>query len=785
MLPEFIKLKNISWKSLFSLMCEIKCLWRQKHFNNELTLEFQSLSKLIFSKLKSCEENLNLVEKNKILENEINTNLQDILFEFLYEQQELYDYYDELFEQKKYVPKSTDIPFSSFIINYQKLFLDIKNDKKQVKRLKKLRWYLTFDEDNFLTFTASTIFSTYNNEEENENNVDNEIDMLNDLNNNINDNFNINYEINNKLTPLGDDSFNEKEKDNIYNSFLNNNESLNIKNDLKEFKPFPITSDIINNLLNKEENPVLYTVKLISITISSFCRETMCFLNTMYNGDNNVELIKEYIKRFSNFVYAAKSINSQCENFNVVINYLDRDIFENYPHFPKFSIFRYCLKIWYTEMGGILTEDNCSLYSKIKKAILKLFSDYIFEDLTNMKIGNSFQSFLFNSGQSSGINFEMFSKSKGNFNLSTSISLFNSNTNNQTMSSTICPFGSYYEDSNIKYTIIEKGLGIIYETFSDEYSVYLFNLSNIETNNYFDDIEKNIIDIIEESIQSMFINNININNNNEDNSSQIKTLVDKVTHYFNNYFYSQKIINKLKKRIYMSIATTLKNLLFEHIGIKIIDILLNESNNNKLNNNIIEIDLKENYIKELYQYLSQKKKIKIEFEDMKKIIKKLNVESLFDILTNIDIWLQKEMEAFEDTDKKVLKELDKNNISSSYNSLQRYLLSFSVKTNWESIRKIRTIENYHQNLNDKEDIDTPKNDFLKSSINYFLDDDLNNLNDLNQLNGENINDFDNIDYFGNLNNDLNNINLMNQNNNNNFNTNNASDNLKSSSIFFG
>jgi len=67
-------------------------------------------------------------------------------------------------------------------------------------------------------------------------------------------------------------------------------------------------------------------------------------------------------------------------------------------------------------------------------------------------------------------------KSKGNFNLSTSVSLFNSNVNNHTVSSTICPFGSYYEDSNIKYCIIEKGLGIIYETFSDEYSVYLFNL---------------------------------------------------------------------------------------------------------------------------------------------------------------------------------------------------------------------------------------------------------------------------------------------------------------------
>ena len=94
--------------------------------------------------------------------------------------------------------------------------------------------------------------------------------------------------------------------------------------------------------------------------------------------------------------------------------------------------------------------------------------------MTSINI-SSFQSFLFNSGQSSSS--EIFFKSKGNFNLSTSVSLFNSNVNNHTVSSTICPFGSYYEDSNIKYCIIEKGLGIIYETFSDEYSVYLFNLS--------------------------------------------------------------------------------------------------------------------------------------------------------------------------------------------------------------------------------------------------------------------------------------------------------------------
>ena len=83
----------------------------------------------------------------------------------------------------------------------------------------------------------------------------------------------------------------------------------------------------------------------------------------------------------------------------------------------------------------------------------------------------------------------------------------------------------------------------------------------------------------------------------------------------------------------MTTATTLKYLIFEHIGIKINNILLNEKSNKNQPNNIIEIDLNENYSKELYQYLFKKEKVKIEFEEMKKIIRKINVESIFDILS--------------------------------------------------------------------------------------------------------------------------------------------------------
>ena len=767
-ISEFIKLKNISWKLLFSLLNKVKSLWRMKRFNNELTLDSQSLSKIIFSKLMSCEENINLRNKNTILENEINTEFQTLLFDFLYEEQELYEYYDELFDKKKYKPKNTKIPFSSFITDYQSLFVNIYNDDKKIKRLKKLRWYCAFDKDNFLTISPSMLFSFYESDEQEKQN--NDLSLRSSVMNN-----NLFFEGNN-LSLYETDSFNEKEKDDIYKNFINNNELLNIKNEIKDCNEIILNHDIMNSLLDKEDNPLLYIVKLISITMTLFCRETMLYLNVIYDGKKSVELIKAYIKRFNNFVQAAKIINSQCENINVVMNYLDKDILNNYPHFPKFSIFRLCIKIWFNEMSSILTEDNSSILTKIKNSTKKLYSDFIYEDLINIK--DSFQSFLSGSGNISNI----FCKSKGNFNLSTSISLFNSNSNNQTIASTICPFGSFYEDSSVKYTIIEKSLGIIYETFSDEYSVYLFNLSNIEANNYYEEIENDIIDIINSCIRNLWNNNINnnininININEDDNQSTIKTLIDKILKYFKNYFYSQRIINKLKRRIYSTVIHTLKNLIFEQIEIKIKAII---SNLNKKNNQIdnIEVKLNEKYIIEIEHYLSENN-IKVGNE-IKTILNKINnIEIFFDILADLDKWLEKEFQNFDNVDKKVKKELENNNISSHYNSLQRYLLSFSIKNSWETIRKIRTIENYHQKINNNDE-NNKRNSNIKQSINVFSAN-----NNLDNFYSDDLNNFGNIDYFAEENNDTNNNNFININNNAN-NAFSGFNNLRNSNFFFG
>ena len=279
----------------------------------------------------------------------------------------------------------------------------------------------------------------------------------------------------------------------------------------------------------------------------------------------------------------------------------------------------------------------------------------------------------------------------------------------------------------------------------------------------------------------MFYNNIDENSN--DNKSLIKKIVDKIINYFNNYFYSQRIIIKLKKRIYSTIIYVLKDLIFEQIEIKIKELLSKQNLNNNELNIIIENDLNEKYIKEFKNYYSEKNHININNDnELQTILNKINnIETIFEILSDLDKWKEKEMKLIENNDKKVIKELDKNNISSTYNNLQRYLLSFSVRNNWEIIRKIRTIENYYQKINKKEEKNINKSNSLKQSINInSINDDLNNLN---QFNSDDLNDFGNIDYFADFNNDFNNNDFINNNNNNNSNS--GMNNLKSSNIFFG
>ena len=165
-------------------------------------------------------------------------------------------------------------------------------------------------------------------------------------------------------------------------------------------------------------------------------------------------------------------------------------------------------------------------------------------------------SFLSNSTISENNNF--FNK-KGKLSLSSSVSICDSDNllcyNNMNNSSFI-PFGSLYDDNNSKYYIIEKGLNIICDSFCNEFNVNLLNLSNIDVNNYFNDIEKSISDIISETIKKSFERNVI----EKDKSLKIATRY--ILSLFKDYFYENRIISKLKKTIFNIVYKSLKKKYF-------------------------------------------------------------------------------------------------------------------------------------------------------------------------------------------------------------------------------
>ena len=626
---EFIELKNSSWKSMYNLLNMIKKKWCSSN------LDYQNFCKFLFSKLKSCQPNLNDINSN-----DKKTEYQKILSKFLYEEQKLYIYYDDLYEEKKLkfnLKKDNNKPFKSFITNYQSLFESIYNDNKKIKCFKKLRWFIIFDSDNY------------------------SVDDMSILSLSKDDNYN-------------NDSFDEKDKDTFYNKFMNNDESLNIKNVLKDSEAINIDKDIMNKLLNYEDNQLLYFIKLIAITVTIFCRGVFGSMSSITNK-NDSELINEYVERFNNFVQAASDINSKCENINVAMNYLDQEILKTYPHFVKFSIFRLFLKIWYNEMFSVLTCDNISFAKKLQNSIGKLFSKYIVNDLANTP------------------------DDKG-------------------LMSTLCSLSSHYEDCYMKYSVIEKGLNIINETFLDEYSVNLLELTNIDTNNYYDDMEKKIFSIIENSLRQILDSNIVLEVNKINYDMLIKK-IENILDYFLNNFYSQRILVKLKYNIYSNVAKILKNIIYQIIFEEIQNMLLNDEQGDDL----MELELNKKYLDEFNSFLTDNNSI-FDSEEINKLLFKINnIDNIFDILSNIDIKLNKELEKMNKNDNKLVKILEYNNIPTSYNNLQRYLLSFSINNDWDVIRKIRSLENYHQKLHnqtqdndmngeDLDDLENLGNDYL-------------------------------------------------------------------------
>ena len=745
---EFIRPIHYTWKQFFRMMNKIKTIWRLDTFNINYTLSLQELHKIIYTNLKHCIREQNLNVKNKILERDINSFFQSNLFEILGKEKELYDLYDDLFAKKKYIPKKDNknkALFEDFIINFKEFYYQIQKSKKNMRQIKKIRWYMILDEDNFFE-------DEFNKKPKN----------IFDLNNS---NFFLNF---NQSINLND-SFDEIERKMIYNNYkeIENNK---IEDNLEEIhEHYIINDDLINKLFNQEKNPLFYLIKLIYISINIFCKCSISHLLYTFHKleetkreERKVILIHEYLKFFNNFVDTCTIIDEKCVNVNLAMNYLYESLFEDYPKFPKFSIYRMCLKIWFAEINTHLIGKNTLLH-EIKEILSSTFSETLKENLLN-KIDKDDK--IFNMHTQS-MNYE---ESRA-FNLSTPFSLFQSvnlsyvdqaNNNLYPQLESL----NVFDNEDKQYKILEKGLSIINDTFSNEYSVYFLNSSIIDTNNFYD----NLVYSLEKSIK-YYINEVFKVYIYEKNSC-VKYIIDNIFKYFDNYFYKGFIIPILRNQIYETVYLCVKHCLLELTKNKYLKQFNDnkDNNDNKIDNNMNKEsvfcssetnfcsnlksssifdfndegfgnfnnfadnnEIKNNeYKNEIINYIV--KNISYDYNNaniynqVEQNLESINKEiDLYEICTTISNWHETHTNMIKENDKKVISEIEiykmnkKISIPYHYDQTKRFLLSYSLQYDWEFIRKVRTLEKYYKINKDENDMMEDDNDDLGNNYVGDLD----------------------------------------------------------------
>ena len=713
---------NYTWKEFFKMMNEIKTIWRIEKFNTNYSLNLQDLHKIIYTNLKHCIKEQNLKLKNKTIESDINSHFQSNLLDILPKEKKLYDIYDNLFANKKYVPKKDDknkALFEEFIIKFKDLFYQIEKSDKSKKQLKKIRWYMILDEDNFFEEKKKlNIFDSNNN------------NLFLFFQDNLND------------------SFDETERKAIYNAYKEF-ENHKIEDNLEEIhEKYIINDELINKLLKQEKNPFFYLIKLMYISIKIFCKCSISHLLYKYHiteetkrEERKAILIHEYLKFLNNFVDTCTIIDEKCVNINLAMNYLYESIFPDYPNFPKFSIYRMCLKIWFSEINTHLIGKNTLLF-EIKEILSSIFSETLKENLLNkMDINNNMFSMHTKS---------VLSEKSKTFNLSTPFSLFKSINLSCTeqINNNIYPnleSLNVYDNEDRQYKILEKGLSIINDTFSNEYSVYFLNSSIIDTNIFYDNLVYNLENSIKYYISEVF--NVYIYEKN----SCVKYIIENIFNYFDNYFYKSFIIPNLRNQIYETVYLCVKHILLEFTKNKYLQQYNNikESNNiNKSNNTNsmvssaetnYESNLKsssifdsnndepgndtnfqdnneiknDGYKKEIINYIV--KNIQYDFNNtniynqVEQNLESINEQiNLYEICILISDWHNEHINMIKENDKKVITEIEiykmnKISIPYQYDQTRRYLLSYSLQYDWEFIRKVRTLENYyHINKEDSE-----------------------------------------------------------------------------------
>ena len=720
-----IKLLNYTWKKMYKMMNKIKKMWYMNLFDINFNLDMQKLYKIIYQNLQFCDKEPNLKLKNNIIESNYNSFFQSNLLEILPNEKNMYDLYDNLFSEKKYIPKKDGDNmslFEDFIINYKELFYKIEKNKKSKKQLKKMRWYFIIDKSNFF---------------EDQPNIINNKGFIIDFSDEVED---------------LDDSCDEIEKNAILKEYENNKNNKIVDNLDELYEKYIIDDKLVDKLLKLEKNKFFYLIKLIYLSINIFCKSIIShllfiYLNSEEKQDSQIILINEYIKSFNNFVDTCTIINEKCANVNLAMNYLYKSLFEDIPNIPKFSIYRMCLKIWFTEINTHILGQNTLLY-EINSIISSVFSENLKEELLN-KMEEKNQNYSY---KTKSVNNEK----TNNFNFSTSYTLFGSFTksNNFEINNFNNDFGSVnlYNNVDKQYKILEKGLSIVNDTFLNEYSAYFLNFSMIDINTFYDNIVYGFEETIKfyiEKVFNKFIYNQNIS---------IKIVLDNILEYFDNYFYKNFIIPNLRNKIYETVFLCVKHYLMKLAKDKYLDVK-NEintqnismissvktnwcSNNNLKTSSIFgldDYDLEQNfnindnfevkteeYKQEIINYIiknisNDKNDDKSLYSQIEQKLETINEQiNLYDLFISNIKWHNKHLNMIEENDNKVYNEISKIKIKLKidipfkYEQINRYLLSYSLQYDWDFIKKAKILIKYNKINN----IDTENIEYMDEEDEY-------------------------------------------------------------------
>jgi hypothetical protein len=143
-------ISNIEWKKMFKTGLQIKQNMIKEKISNipNFNEDIYNIANELYTALKDYWPLPKLRKENLFVESPLNTIHQQNMYDFLYDQQDIYDYYDEIFESGRCIQvevRRQDLPLADTLRDFYDVLNNEFIDESDMNMLASIRWY----ENNF------------------------------------------------------------------------------------------------------------------------------------------------------------------------------------------------------------------------------------------------------------------------------------------------------------------------------------------------------------------------------------------------------------------------------------------------------------------------------------------------------------------------------------------------------------------------------------------------------------------------------------------------------------